>query len=198
MKGSAFQKNRRNGFTLLELLMVVLIISIITAMAIPGFGVWLPNYRLKSAARDVFSNFQLAKLSAVKQNRAWAVIFDAGESPGRYFLCSDDGGDGWDGPDFIGGNDTVEKIVDLANYGNDIAFGHGDATDNATTGGGSFPDDDISYTTPENTAIFSPGGTISNLGYVYLSNDRGQAFAIGTPSTAGVIVIRRWTNTGWR
>ena len=177
--------------------MTMAILVILAAVAIPGFSVWLPNYRLKAAARDLVSNFQLAKIGAIKQNKTWAVLFDPGVTPGRYFICSDDNGDGWDGPPAMGGNDVVEREVVLDSYGTGINYGHGDATTNATSGGGPFPGDNISYSAPDNIALFNPKGTVSRLGYVYLSNTRGGCCAVGTPSTAGVIVLRKWKGNAW-
>jgi hypothetical protein len=97
----------------------------------------------------------------------------------------------------MGGNDVAEKSVNLAAYGKGVDFGHGNATTNATSGGGAFPDDDISFVTPDNTAVFSPKGTTTNLGYVYLSNKRGGSCAVGAPSIAGVIVLKKWKGSGW-
>ena len=69
-------KTKCSGFTLIELLIVVIILSILTAIAIPTFSVWLPNYRLKSAARDMYSHFQTTKMRAIKENRNCTVTFN--------------------------------------------------------------------------------------------------------------------------
>jgi len=193
-------KKRELGFTMIELVIAVAIIAIMAAIAIPGFSTWLPNYRLKSAARDLYSNMQLAKIGAVRNNANWAIVFDPGVSPGRYFICSEDGAnDTWDGPAAMLGDDVVEKTVDftLSPYRGVVDYGHGNATTNATVGGGAFPADDISYTTPDNVAIFTPRGTVNNLGYVYLSNNKGSSYAAATPNIAGVIILRKWTGTAW-
>jgi len=185
---------KKDGFTLIELLVAIAVLAILASIAIPVFSRWLPNLRLKSAARDVYSNLQLAKMGAVKANADWAIYFDPGVTPGRYFICSDDNEDGWDGPPAVGGNDVVAKTVNLSDY-EGADYGHGNATTNATAGGGSFPDDDISYTTPDNVAIFSPRGTANNLGYVYLSNTKGGSYAVGTPTISGVIILRKWNSS---
>ena len=185
-------KKRELGFTMIELVIAVAIIAIMTAIAIPGFSTWLPNYRLKSAARDVYSNMQLAKMGAVRNNGNWAIVFDTTAGAHRYLVCSDDGvDDDWSAT----GDNATEKIVDLGDYSSGVAYGHGNATTNATVGGGVFPDDDISYTT--NVAIFTPRGTVNTLGYVYLSNNKGSSYAAATPNIAGLIILRKWTGTAW-
>lgn len=75
-------KKRCAGFTFIEMLMVVMIISTLGSVAIPAFSGWLPDYRLKGAARDLYSHIQGAKLEAVKQNADIDVTFQTG--PDRF------------------------------------------------------------------------------------------------------------------
>ncbi|MBW2342352.1 MAG: prepilin-type N-terminal cleavage/methylation domain-containing protein, partial [Deltaproteobacteria bacterium] len=63
---------RSNGFSFIELLVTIVILGIVALIAIPGFSRWLPNYRLRAATRDVFSNFQHARLTAIKRHRTCA------------------------------------------------------------------------------------------------------------------------------
>lgn len=68
-------KNSR-GFTLLEVLVVIGLIGILATIAIPSYISWLPNYRLKGAARDLYSAAMKAKGEAVKRNQNCALTFN--------------------------------------------------------------------------------------------------------------------------
>jgi type IV fimbrial biogenesis protein FimT len=178
-------KKRELGFTLIELMVAVAIFAIMAAIAIPGFSRWLPNYRLKSAARDVYSNMQLTKMGAVRANADWAIVFSTGSN--SYRVCSDDGGDG----DWTDGDETVEKTVNLTDYESGVDYGHGNATDDIP-GNGAPPADDITYAS--DVAVFNPRGTGSG-GYVYLENNKNTTtYAIGTRTT-GVILLRKWNSS---
>ncbi len=68
----------RNGFTLVELIIVISVIGILVAFAVPNFLDWLPNMRLKAAARDLYSNMQKAKIAAIKSNTTVTFSFTPG------------------------------------------------------------------------------------------------------------------------
>ena len=177
---------KQNGFTLIELMVVIVLIAVAGAISIPGFTIWLPNYRLRTAANDLYANLQLAKAGAVRDHSTWAVRFDTGNN--RYELLSGEGGTaGW-----TDGDEIVEKTVNLSDYGSGIAFGHGGAT---SAMGGGF-DDEVTYSVPENNvATFNSRGTCSS-GYVYLQNNRNNSFTVGSLS-CGAVRMRKWSGSAW-
>jgi Tfp pilus assembly protein FimT len=177
------------GFSMLEVMVILGIISIMAAIAVPSFSRWLPGNRLKSAARDLYSNLQLTKIGAVRTGSTWAIVFDPGSPPGRYYICSDPGANGiWEGP---AGDDTVDKIVDLANYKSGLDYGHGNATTPIET---TF-DDEITF--GGNVVVFSARGTC-NSGYVYFDNSKNNtSYGVGT-RTVGSINLKKWSGGSWQ
>ena len=84
----------KDGFSLMEIMVVIAVIGIIAAIALPNFFSWLPNIRLKSSARDLYSNIQKAKLEATKRNVCVGMNFNTVAFPltgGGYTVFVDDG-----------------------------------------------------------------------------------------------------------
>jgi type IV fimbrial biogenesis protein FimT len=181
-----------SGLTLVELLVALGVVVVVANIAAPRFVDWLGNYRLKRAARELYSCMQWAKLGAIKSNADWAVVFDNSVSPGRYFVCSANGGDGWDLPSQLGGTDTLRREGRLVGYSSGIDYGHGHAA--APVDGAAFPVDDIGFNS--NVLVFDARG-LCNGGFVYLENHRNRAvaeqhvYAVGTRPN-GSITIRKW------
>ena len=82
------QKNA--GFTATELMVVIAIVAITSAIAIPNFFSWMPAKRLQSAAAEVQSALQTARLRAVKENICVTIQFDTGND--NYLMFLDHGG----------------------------------------------------------------------------------------------------------
>ncbi len=79
----------KKGVTLLELVIVFVIIAIGAVLLVPNIGGWLPNYRLRSAARDITSMMRTAQLKAVSTNMEYRVRFPDAKS---YVLERNTGG----------------------------------------------------------------------------------------------------------
>jgi type IV fimbrial biogenesis protein FimT len=63
------------GFTLLEVLIVMAIIAIGSAVAAPMMNDFVARYRLRGAARDITSTLQLMRLEAVKRKVNCVMTF---------------------------------------------------------------------------------------------------------------------------
>jgi len=68
--------NNKHGFSLIELVVVLVIIGIMAAIAVPNIIAWLPNMRLKAAARDLYSAAMKAKGEAIKRNVNCSLVFN--------------------------------------------------------------------------------------------------------------------------
>jgi prepilin-type N-terminal cleavage/methylation domain-containing protein len=66
------------GFTVVELLITVMIISIMGAFAAPQFGNTLRAYRLNGAAQVIWGDLHKARLMAIRENRGIRVDFTSG------------------------------------------------------------------------------------------------------------------------
>jgi type IV fimbrial biogenesis protein FimT len=66
----------KSGFSTLEMVVVIAIIAVVAAFSSPNFFSWMPAKRLQSAASDVQSALQMARLEAVKQNTNAVVAFN--------------------------------------------------------------------------------------------------------------------------
>lgn len=95
----------QRGVTLIELIIVMVIIAIGAVLTAPNIGGWLPNYRLRSATRDVASTLRLAQIKAVSSNTSYQVVFDTAHD--SYILQYQDTG-GWVGD---GGTQTLPTGV---------------------------------------------------------------------------------------
>jgi type IV fimbrial biogenesis protein FimT len=71
---------RVSGFTLLELLMVIAIIAILGALAVPSFNTTVEKRRIVEAAEAVLADLRWARAEAIKRNKKVRVVFTTGSS----------------------------------------------------------------------------------------------------------------------
>jgi len=62
-------KRDKAGFTLIELMIVIVVLGIVAAIALPSFQSIIEKRRLVGAADTLFANLQFARSEAIKQNR---------------------------------------------------------------------------------------------------------------------------------
>lgn len=58
----------QTGFSLIELVVVVSILAVLLALALPSFSEWIRNNQVRSAAESLRDGLQLARSEAVKRN----------------------------------------------------------------------------------------------------------------------------------
>ncbi len=133
-----------SGFTLMELILVMVVMGILAAIAIPTFMGLLPGMRLNGAARQIMGDLMDARMEAVKQNNPFKVFV---LNDHEYKILDDDDGDGIDDS----GTETSRTI--------DIQGNYSDMT--------------ISYTGSPPTIAFSPKGTATDLGTITVQNGSG-------------------------
>ena len=93
------QKSPEKGFTLLELMVVVAMITILAGLSIPNLNQWVQKQKLSKNARDILGVMQEAKAHAIEVGIPVVVGFSNGigaagtftsfEDPNRNFIKED-------------------------------------------------------------------------------------------------------------
>lgn len=173
--------NRRfmsSGYTLFELLLVLLIASLVTVIAMPGLTGFLDQIRLQNACQQVVSDMYRARFSAVAKNCRYRIRFDV--SKHAYRLEED-----LDNNRKIGKGEEITPPIHLPDG---VRF---DASE--VKGPPSRPDK-----TPASPVTFTqkvmsvgPNGMWSNPGAIYLLSPGGQ-YAVITVAISGRAAVWYW------
>jgi type IV fimbrial biogenesis protein FimT len=80
------------GFSLVELVVIIAIIGLLLVVGIPNFTEWRSNQNLKTAAREVVSSFQLARMEAARRDTTVTIrITTGGFGTGKCTVFVDNG-----------------------------------------------------------------------------------------------------------
>jgi type II secretion system protein H len=78
------KKDNSRGFSLLELMVVVVIVGVLVAVAVPNMRGWQAKRDMNSAAREIASVLQQARSEAVRRNTVVWVQFTPADN--SYFM----------------------------------------------------------------------------------------------------------------
>jgi len=152
---------RNKGFTLVELMIVVLLMALLAAIAAPAYRTYMARSRVSGAARMVQSDLAAARMDAVNMNRRVKVDFDGtSSSPAAAYHIYDDA----DGSGTVEDNEGRNITRNIRNYYYDASVGS------------------------DRDPIFLPNGTATNLPTITVSNNTMTKTL--TISIAGRVVIQ--------
>jgi prepilin-type N-terminal cleavage/methylation domain-containing protein len=193
------------GFTLLELMMVVLVVLVVAGVSVPKFLSFIYSARLHGAGSDFAGLLQQARIRAVQDDTYYSTYFiTAGTIREAYVDLKRNGGTGVD---------TLDPMITVNKEVSPVAASSAPNTSNLSgqflpAGSTLTVNDGNTSTTP---IIFSPrglpcaslsvtGGTICNSAggatafWVFFQDSHTQAYQAVTISPAGRVQI--WTLQG--
>ena len=137
----------QHGYTLLEMMIIVVIIGIMATLAAPNFFTWIPKMKLKGEAKKTLNYIRQARSRAVAENCQYGVHFNTDDGKLYFFKDSYQ-------PSAVHYDDAADSIVE----------GPIELENN-------FEYDNCSFT--GNTVIFFPDGSASTSGSIKVEGDNG-------------------------
>jgi prepilin-type N-terminal cleavage/methylation domain-containing protein len=161
----------REGFTLIETMMVIAIVGVIMAIGAPNFSKWQEKHQINGQAQKVYFDLMLARTTAVKNNNLVSVAFNT--TSHTYTIHDDTDGDGTQDTGEAVKTGILENDVNFA-FNSGINDADGNAVSAAVSFGGS------------TTVTFDSRGQSSASGSVFLlhtsdigsTNDRARSISV--------------------
>lgn len=164
--------HRQKGFSFIEIIVVIAILTIVTVLSIPVYSKLKPSIRVNGAARQIMGDLMLARMQAVSENNDYIITF--GTSTNEYNIFDDNN------DNFISPNVDVKELVKTGNISDeykDIGYGFIPGMKNIS-GGTLTAGNDVVTFTPSAGLIwfkFKPNGRSNKNGSIYLIPDKDKA-----------------------
>ena len=183
-------RTRPEGFTLLEIMVVVAVIGIISLMGLPALQNMISRSKHEGAARQISMLIHRAKMEAVKQSVSTVVAIDPATDTVTAFADVNADGDFKFDPDGSADYRTTDyQIGGTFNLPSGVSFKfHDESTDDAKVAEG-FEEVDWSGT---NVAVFNSDGSVSKVG-AFHTGDLDKNFLeirVDPQATARVEVLK--------
>ncbi len=154
-------KNDR-GMTLVELIVIMLIVGILIAVAIPNISAWRKNYQIRAESERVYMDLILARSTAIKNNNNVIVTFNSAND--SYTILDDTNSNGSADSGENLKTINLENLVEFGFYGSSIQ----DMENNTITDSVSMGTNDV--------VVFNQRGQSNISGSLYLihKDDAGK------------------------
>ncbi len=166
--------HNNKGYTLVELLVILVVLAILAAFAIPNYSQWAERYEINGEARKLYLDLQLARITALRNNNNVVITFDTGTN--SYLIHNDTDSDGvQDGGENLK-NVSLEHNVQFGFYGTSVTDMDGNLVNSPLTlvAGGS-------------VITFNARGEASTSGSMYLIH--GSDVGVGNHRLKGISVV---------
>ncbi len=152
-------RNRRAGFSMVELMVVIGAMGVLLALSVPAIRGWLRSMRLSGEANSMAMMMRAARSVAINRNTDVVFVFD--QTDGEYFYVVDADGDG-------------------AADDNEVQSGTHTLTDGVSIG---------AFTTPQQWITFTPRGSTSDGGTITVQNHSENTRTIRVYSGTGNVTV---------
>ena len=148
----------QKGFSLVELLVVITLISVMAIISVPLLVKQMPKWHMNGTARDIRAKLMMARLRAIQENKKYGVTFTLGDTDSYKVVTFND--PSWDDVGVVG-EGTEDINVTLAScVGTRVEF-YEDSTAGKRGAGGCAASTSLQVVTVTTTAGDAMSRTIS-------------------------------------
>ena len=156
-------RGRDAGFSLMELMVVLVLFGIVSAIALPGFNKFMRAMDLNNQMQILATNLRVVRQRAITENNNWVIYYDSTNKGWGWW--DDDDNDGvQDGPEHY------QAVVPLPGW---------ITVTNSSTN--PFASD---------TLTFQPNGSASQSGSVIFSNPDGYTRSLSVVRPTGMVTVQ--------